>query len=136
MRVNASGSQPVYQWSFNGVDVRERLRAPTRCGELVAVAGNYRVLVSNPCGTQLSSPAALAVQVAPVITQAGEEQFVPGAKLDVDRGGDRQSGTELSVVVQRKAILGATVSSYTVTNAQPEQAGSYNVVVSNGCGGV
>jgi hypothetical protein len=97
-----------------------------------ANAGSYSVVVSNIAGTATSTDALLTVYVAPAITTQPQDQNVnqtSDAVFSVVATGTpapayqwRFNGTN---------IAGATDTSFTVADAQPTNAGSYSVVVSN-----
>ncbi len=61
--VSATGSLPLsYQWRFNGTNmVGETITTLTLTNVQVGQAGNYQVLVTNACGSVLSSNAVLTV---------------------------------------------------------------------------
>jgi len=124
---------PTYQWRFNGTNVA----GATDTSYLLANAqptdaGSYSVVVSNIAGMATSSNAVLTVNVAPAITTQPQDQNVnqgSNAVFSVLATGTpaptyqwRFNGTNLA---------GATDTSYLLANAQPTDAGSYSVVVSN-----
>ncbi len=92
---------------------------------------------SNIAGTATSADAVLTVNVAPAITTQPQDQNV-----------NQSSNATFSVVAtgtpaptyqwrfNSTDISGATDSTYTRSNAQPADAGSYSVVVSNVAGSV
>ena len=99
--------------------------------------GSYSVEVSNLAGTVTSADAVLTVNVAPAITAQPQNQ-------NVNQGSNAvfsvvATGTPAPSYQWRfnsTPIPGATDSSYTVANAQPADAGSYSVEVSNVAGTV
>lgn len=137
--VAASGSPtPTYQWRRNGTNITGAV-APNYTISNVQNSheGSYSVVVSNSLGSVTSSSATLTVSAAPVITtQPQNITRVAGESttLTVVATGDpaptyqwRRNGT---------AVSGATSASYTITNTQPNHAGTYTVVVSNTSGSV
>jgi len=129
---------PSYQWRKDGTPIP----GATDSSYTVANAqpgdeGSYSVEVSNVAGTVTSADAMLTVNVAPVITAQPQDQ-------NVNEGSDAvfsvvATGTPAPSYQWRKngtPIPGATDSSYTVANAQPGDAGSYSVEVSNVAGTV
>src|SRR6185436_639871 len=102
-----------------------------------ADAGSYTVVVTNSAGFVTSGVATLTVNIPPSITQEPQSQTV-------DQGSNATftvtaSGTTPLAYQWRfnsTNIAGATASAYTRTNAQPTDAGSYTVVVTNVAGGV
>jgi len=129
---------PAYQWRKNGIP----LGGATGASYTVANAqpshvGSYSVVVSNIAGLVTSEDALLTVNMAPAITAQPQDQ-------NVNQGGSAvfsvlATGTPTPAHQWRKngtPLGGATGASYTVTNAQPADAGSYSVVVSNIAGTV
>jgi hypothetical protein len=101
----------------------------------VGTEGDYDVIVSSECGYQISSPATLSVATLPVITlqPLGETRYVgQSASFLVAANSSeplsyqwRKNGTPIS---------GATSTMFTLNNVAANDAGSYDVVVSNTCG--
>jgi GH25 family lysozyme M1 (1,4-beta-N-acetylmuramidase) len=129
---------PTYQWQFNNVNI------PTATSSSLALVnvqsnkqGSYSVSVSNSTGSIISSNAILTVVTRPAITT---QPF----NATVNQGGATNftvtaSGTPtLSYQWQLGGsnIAGATASTYVINNAQPAQAGNYQVVVTNNYGTV
>lgn len=137
---SATGSAPMtYQWRFNGVNISGATNASySISGVQTNQAGNYSVVISNVGNSITSSNAVLTVNVTPSITTQPQNQTVnqgSNATFSVTASGTtpltyqwRVNGTNIS---------GATASSFTLTNAQPSNSGSYySVVVSNVAGNV
>ena len=135
--VSAQGTQPLaYQWRFNSSDLGgATLSAYTRPAVQPADAGSYSVVVTNTYGSRTSAVATLTVIVPPTIATQPVSQTVTqatSATFSVEASGTgpfsyqwRFNGGNLG---------GATASSYTRANAQPADAGSYSVVVTNAAG--
>ncbi|MGE3163876.1 MAG: immunoglobulin domain-containing protein [Planctomycetota bacterium] len=133
----ATGTSPIsYQWRKNGTNIGGATSASLAFGSLAAVdAGNYDVLISNPCGTVFSSTAVVSVSVEPtVVTRPVSQSACQGATvtLNVTAAGTaplsyqwRRNGTNVG---------GATSATLTLMAITPASAGSYDVVVSNSCG--
>jgi len=133
--VSASGTTPLsFQWRKEGFDIA---RATNTYYSIYAVqmndAGAYSVIVSNAIGSVTSSDAVLAVlPIAPRITSQPECRTVPvngNVSFSVTA-----TGTAPLFYQWRKndiAIRGATNMSYSILNAQTNDAGAYSVVVSN-----
>ncbi len=137
--VAATGTVPLsYQWRYNGANIGGATTSSyTLSNVQPADAGSYSVVVSNIAGTVTNSDAVLTINVAPTITTQPQDQNV------------NQSGNAVLTVVATGTpspsyqwrfdgtnIDGATGTSLTVANAQPADAGSYSVVVSNIAGAV
>jgi hypothetical protein len=135
-----------YVWQkFNGVweDVPGAPDADTYTIDPVAPAdaGDYRVVVSNKCGSENSATATLTVDVAPTITdQPDSAEVCEGdpVSFTVTVGGGTATAP-LSYVWQKfngawEDIPGAPDSDiYTIDPVAPADAGDYRVIVDNGC---
>jgi len=135
--VTASGTAPLYyQWRFYGTNLAGATTSSyTRAGVQPADAGPYSVIVSNSMGVATSSDALLSLIVPPTITTHPSSQSVtPGASVTFTVVA---SGTAPLNYQWRKNganISGATTSSYTLSNVQTGDAGSYAAFVSNAAG--
>ena len=137
--VTATGTLPLsYQWLFNGADIPGATTSSyTRNNAQPTDEGSYSVVITNMAGSVTSSNAILTLNVPPVITTQPQDQNVnqgSNAVFSVAATGTptlayqwRFDGTN---------IAGATDSSYELANAQPADAGSYSVVVTNMAGSV
>ena len=136
--VAVCGAPPfTYQWQFNGASLPgETHPSLSLTGLQLSQAGAYSVLVSNATGGLVSEPAALYVQVVPVIVTPPQNlvglAFGPVSTFTVTAGPTppfqyqwRFNGTNLA---------GQTNSFLALSNIQPAQAGNYNVLVLNTAG--
>ena len=136
--VVASGAAPLsYQWRFNSAGLAGQTNSNLVINPATTNnAGNYDVIVGNSGGSVTSAVATLAVSVAgglaPTITTPPAGQTVTqgqNATFTVVAGGTAPlsyfwfKGTTV--------VAGPTGSSFTITNAQPSDAGSYSVIASN-----
>jgi GH25 family lysozyme M1 (1,4-beta-N-acetylmuramidase)/alpha-tubulin suppressor-like RCC1 family protein len=133
----AAGSQPLsYQWQLNGSNIAGATSSVLNlAGVQFDDGGEYTVAVSNIVGAVSSSNALLTVLSAPVITQQPSDQTVGAASpfvFTVQAGGTAPLGYQWQF--NTVAIAGATGSSYGLASADPTNAGTYSVVVSNGFG--
>jgi hypothetical protein len=141
LRVSATGTQPLtYQWFRNGVAVEGGTASVYHMPQASGLdSGVYTVAVSSVAGDPaISDPATVSILVPPsVIVQ-------PLGPLAVKRGGAATftvsaAGSEPMVYQWRKdgvPVAGGTAATLTVENVQEEQAGFYNVTVSNALGSV
>jgi purine nucleoside phosphorylase len=135
----ASGTAPLsYQWQFNGTNLAG---AGTDTLTLASVepeeAGGYAVVVTNTWGSVTSAVASLTVVVPPSIITPPQSQTVmqgSNATFSVVAGGT----APLSYQWQFNGtnLAGAGTDTLTLASVQPEQAGSYAVVVTNAWGSV
>jgi len=137
--VGAIGTSPLaYQWLFDNTAI------PGATSQSYSVtnaqtndAGSYSVIVKNPYVGVTSSVATLTFVDFPTIISPPTSQEVfqgSSAIFSVEAIGS----APLSYRWQFKAtnILGATNSSYSLTNAESDNAGNYSVTVSNAYGSV
>ncbi|HEY5909890.1 MAG TPA: immunoglobulin domain-containing protein [Verrucomicrobiae bacterium] len=137
--VTATGTAPLsYQWRFNGVNIGgATLSSYTVANAQPAHEGNYSVLVTNLAGSITSGNASLTVLVPPTLTAHPTNITVMATSNAVFTV--RATGTApLSYQWRFNGvnISGATLSSYTVANAQPANEGNYSVVVTNLAGSI
>src|SRR5204863_2767703 len=105
--------------------------------------GAYSCRVSNPCGQTTSNAASLSLGSAPAISQqpVGAVSQPPGGPLSLSVAA---TGGGLSYQWRRNAntlanggsISGATTATLTINPLSAADDGRYDVVVSNGCGGI
>ncbi|GAB5558943.1 MAG: hypothetical protein SynsKO_05900 [Synoicihabitans sp.] len=134
LSVEATGvPAPTYQWRKGGADLVGETSAELSIPSSdLSDAGDYDVVVANVVDSVTSTVAKVLVHTAPVIASQSKSQTVlAGEKvtLSVEATGIpdptyqwRQDGV---------AIAGATESTFVITSAQAEDAGDYDVVVSN-----
>lgn len=135
--VIATGTAPLgYQWRFNGSPIAGATESAFTTNAVPAdAAGFYSVVVSNVAGSVTSSNALLTVNVPPDITMQPQSITV-----------NQHSDATFTVLAAGTAplayqwylaglpVAGATDSRFTVTNAQPADAGHYSVEVLNVAG--
>ncbi|MFQ5806295.1 MAG: immunoglobulin domain-containing protein [Phycisphaerae bacterium] len=136
--VVAQGPDLTYQWRKDGEDIADAT-GDAYTIEVVALedAGNYYVVVSNPCATATSATATLTVaDVGPtIIEQPANQAACDGDEVTLSVVAE---GTGLEYQWRKNGanILGATDGAYTLSPADPNDSGDYDVVVTNPCGSV
>ncbi len=143
--ITASGTPPLsYQWLFNSAVIGGATSTSlTLLNVQPANAGSYTVVVTNSAASVTSAIAVLTVTGPPAITaQPASQSVATGANagFSVTASGTpplsyqwRFNGTNLANSGQVSGVNSATLS---LTNAQPTNAGSYSVVVTNVAGSV
>ena len=137
--VTAGGTGSLsYQWRFSGTNINGATASNyTRVSAQLADIGNYVVIVTNVAGAVTSSIATLSVNIPPSILAPPQNATVTqgqDATFNVTAGGTAPLGYQWRF--NGGNIGGAIGSSYTRVSAQPTDAGSYSVVVSNMAGTV
>ena len=140
--VTASGGAPLsYQWYFNTNTPITGAVTSALIGTNAQLtnAGGYSVIVTNVAGSITSSVAALTV------TNAGPSITAQPQNKSVSIGGSATFSTTATGTAPlsyqwffntNTLIIGATTNTFTVTNAQTTNAGSYSVIVTNSIGSV
>jgi hypothetical protein len=138
-RVEAIGTSPLtYQWRRNGVAIAgANASSYTLSAAEAASAGNFDVLVSNVVGSVASSSAALSFNVPVSITaQPAGGALNAGATSTLSVTATGTNPLTYQWFRNGEAIEGATARTYTIGNAQPADAGVYQVAISNPVGTV
>jgi hypothetical protein len=135
--VTASGTAPLsYLWRFNGATIAGATASSyTRSSLSSADAGSYSVVVSNAAAAVTSAIATLVVNTPPTINSSPVSQTVAtgiDAMFSVSASGTIPLSYQWRF--NNTPLTGATASTYTRTNAQPADAGSYTVIVTNVAG--
>jgi hypothetical protein len=125
-----------FQWQFNGVNIMGGTNNVLDFSNVQTnQAGSYSVIVSNALGVITSSVAQVNV-----VVPARVEPLPPSATVAVGSNITfyaNADGTPPLIYQWRKNganIPGATNSSYTITNVQVSDGGTYTVVVKNDYG--
>ncbi len=126
-----------YQWYHNGVEITGATSSTYEIDDVeLGDAGAYHALVENVCGDALSGTATLTVNVGPTIT------VHPQSRVECDGAAETTfrvtaTGSDPLAYLWRKdgtVIPGADSETYTISPVDPNDAGSYDVVVANSCG--
>jgi len=137
--ITAIGTLPLsYQWVFNGTNILGATAGSyTRFNAQLADAGTYAVVVTNALGSVTSSNALLALNVPPGITAQPESlTVVAGSNATFTVSATGTAPLSHQWVFAGTNISGAKASSYTRLNAQPTDAGTYAVIVTNAAGSI
>jgi hypothetical protein len=135
--VAATGTAPLaYQWQQNGADISGATSSTYSIGAVQASdAAYYTVSISSPFGSQTSAAATLTVLVPPTITTQPQSLTVNiGASAMFTAAATGNPAPTYQWKFNGANIGGATASTYTRSNVQPVDAGSYTVVVNNSGG--
>lgn len=140
--VTAAGTAPItYQWRKGGVDIGGATSDSLSIASATpADADAYDVVVTTGCGAINSSVATLTVDVAPTITLQPQPQSVcqqGQAVFSVTANGTAPLSYQWRL--DGADIPGATEDTLIIVvapNSLRSPAGTYDVVVTNGCGSV
>ena len=143
-QVLAEGTAPFgYQWRKDGVNLGTRTNivgaqtaSLTLKNVLHADEAGYSVVVSNALGSVTSLVATLSVVDPFIATQPASQNANPGAAAAFTVTAAGTAPFHYQWRKEGAAVAGATASSLSWTNVQGPDAGSYEVVVSNGLGSV
>ncbi|MFO0839108.1 MAG: immunoglobulin domain-containing protein [Phycisphaerae bacterium] len=134
--VAASGSGLTYQWRKDGAPINgATLDTLTINPVSAADLGDYDVVVSNNCGNATSAIATITLDSPPTIsTQPANQTACDGASVTFSVAA---SGSGLTYQWRKDGapINGATLDTLTINSVTAADAGNYDVVISNGCGG-
>lgn len=133
--VTATGTGLNYQWRKNSGNIPGANSATYNIASVkLTDAGNYDCVVSNACGTPLTSTqAALSVDETPVISN--QPKSVTLCKGSPAIFTVTASGTDIAYQWKKNNVNidGATQSSYTINSVGDADAGTYTVTVSGKC---
>jgi hypothetical protein len=135
----AGGTAPLtYQWRQNGVNLAGATASSLTWNDVqITHSGNYALVVSNVAGSVTSAVATLTVVAPPTISTPPQSQTVPtGGNVTFHVVANGTPPLSYQWQFDGQNIAGATQSSYSLTSAQPGDAGTYTVGVTNAIGGV
>ena len=136
--VTATGTAPFsYQWYDNGTAISGATSSSYSISNVQAAnMGTYTVTVSNGTSQNATSSGALLIvnpaPIAPSITAQPQSQTVTAGQsvtFSVTATGAAPLSYQWYI---NGAAMGATSSSYTISNVKAVNAGTYTVMVSNG----
>jgi hypothetical protein len=136
--VAATGNGITYQWKRNGVNITGATSATYAISNTTtANAGDYTVVISSACGTNITSNiATLTVNTAPsIVTQPQSQTVCLGSTAILNVSA---SGTGLTYQWRKAnvAITGATGNSLVLSNVTATDLGNYDVVITGACGSI
>ncbi|HEC42189.1 MAG TPA: hypothetical protein ENI20_05100 [Bacteroides sp.] len=147
LAVTASGSNLIYQWRKDAVDLSDGGNLSGSNSNILNItnltqadAGDYYCVISGDCNDDNSTPARITVNRNTLITvQASNKVKCEGesATFSVDADGDslvyqwKKDGIDLA---DGGNVSGATSKDLTIANLQLSDAGGYNCYVQGACG--
>ncbi len=135
--IGVTGTTPFgFQWTFNGAPLAGATSNPLTLNNVTAAqSGAYQVVVTNPAGSVTSSTANVAVLSPPTITVDLTNQTVAvGGNVAL---GVAVSGTgplSYQWLFNGANLSGAGTDPLRLNNVSLQQAGTYQVMVSNAVG--
>ena len=134
--VSANGLSPLsYQWMKDGSAISGSTASTLTLSNIQSGnAGTYTVVVTNSVGNVTSNGAVLTVSTAApsIITQPQSQTIVAGQSVTFSVIATGTASLSYQWYKSGTAIAGATLSSYSISNAQAANVGTYTVIVSNG----
>ena len=137
--VAASGTAPLsYQWQFNGTNLEGALAETLSLTNVQPEqVGSYSVVATNVAGSATSAPAMLTVLAPPVITlQPSNQTALVGTAVNFSVAAASTEPLSYRWQFNGADLEGAVAETLSLTNVQPDQAGTYSVVVSHVVGSV
>jgi hypothetical protein len=135
--VQATGLEPLYyQWQFNGTNISAANESsyPVISAQ-PSNAGSYTVVITNAHGRVTSAPAVLTVDVSPSITvQPADQTVVSGTNATFMVTATGTSPLSYQWRFNGANISGATSSVTTINSIKTDDAGNYDVIVTNSFG--
>lgn len=130
-----SSNYETYQWSFGGAGISNAQSATYTKTAGLSDQGNFSVAVTNPFGAVTSSTVMVTVLDKPVFTtQPANTSFFAGQSFTLTAAIANTTSVTYQWYLGTNAIGGATSSSYSFSNAQAANAGSYTVKATNPAG--
>ncbi|NOS70517.1 MAG: hypothetical protein HOP33_11375, partial [Verrucomicrobia bacterium] len=137
--VSATGfGNLAYRWQFNSTNIVGASNTSLVVANVQATnAGNYRVVVTNSFSSVTSAVAVLTVNVPPFVTVVPTNQTVlTGANVNFSVSAGGTSPLNYQWRRSGGAMAGQTNATLSLTSVTTNDAGSYDVVVSNVTGSV
>ncbi len=137
LEVEAAGSGLSYQWFKNGIAIANAVANELAIKNVfTANSGDYTVRVTGTCGLNATSTVAKVVVISkPSLTlQPVSKTITVGDRLELNV--DATDWRSIQWMKNDQPILGATTPLFVIDRASKGDAGYYNAVVRNSCGGV
>jgi hypothetical protein len=136
--VNAAGSNLRYQWQKNGTDLPGQTDKSLRLTDAKKQdEGLYRVNITGALGAATSQDFVLEINRAPVLrSQPKPVSFLAGARIEIPSDVDGSAPLSYQWRKDGRPIQNQTGKSLIITASSPEDAGLYDVTVSNPVGNV
>lgn len=137
--VTAAGTLPLnYQWRFFGTNLVQQTNATLFIPNVQAAnEGDYTAVVANIAGSVTSSVARLTILLPPsIVIQPQSLTVIAGQNAVFNVGVTGTPPLALQWRLGTTNLAGATSTTLNIPNAQPVNAGSYTVVVTNAQGAV
>jgi hypothetical protein len=125
-----------YQWRKGVINIGGATSPTyTIAATIPSSAGSYNCVITGPCGTVTSNSATLVIDPLPSITtQPASLTRCEGTAANFSVAATGATGFQWRKNTVN--IGGATSSSYSIASPVASDAGSYDCIVSNACGGV
>jgi hypothetical protein len=137
MQIDVTGTPPFgFQWMFNGAYLAGATSNPLNLDPVMQVqAGAYQVLVTNSAGSVTSSIANLTVVSPPIITaDLADKTVAAGANVSLAVSAAGTGPLAYQWSFKGGNLAGATSNPLALKKISIQQAGTYQVVVSNAAG--
>ncbi len=136
LSITATGTAPLsFQWRKDSVDILNETASTLNIASAVpADAGSYDCVVTNACGSTTSAAASITVGASvQIVAGPASATICAGATAMFTANATSTEVLSYQWRFNGANIPGATNDTFTITNAQPSDAGAYDVVVSTSC---
>lgn len=137
--VTASGGGTLtYQWRKGTTTISGATSSSYTISSVIASdAGNYNVIVNGACGSANSNNAALTVNPKTTISAQPKSQTIcSGSPVTFTISATGFGTLNYQWRKNGITIIGANTAAYTIASCSPGDAGTYDVVVTAGCGSI
>ncbi len=138
LAVVAGGDAPTYQWRKDGANISGATGSAYSFSSTLSDSGGYSAVIANSAGSITSRTATVTITpivIAPTITTNPATQTAYyNDNVVFSVGADGSQPFTYQWLFNGTNLPGATAAFYTVSAAQPADAGPYRVIVSNSGG--